>query len=91
MLSPNLASRLADSFAYLDFTLPTVEENLALDEALLLAAEERGGVPVLRVWESPVTTVVLGAVDDIEALTTGLSGKIWQKIRMLDSGRVARA
>ena len=61
MLSPNLASRLADSFAYLDFTLPTVEENLALDEALLLAAEESGGGPVLRVWESPVTTVVLGA------------------------------
>ncbi len=27
--------------------------------------------------------VVLGAVNEIETLTTGLSGKIWQKIRML--------
>ena len=28
--------------------------------------------------------VVLGAVNEIEALTTGLSGKIWQKIRLLE-------
>lgn len=28
--------------------------------------------------------VLLGAVNEIETLTTGLSGKIWQKIRMLD-------
>lgn len=28
--------------------------------------------------------VVLGAVNEIEALTTGLSGKIWQKIRLID-------
>ena len=28
--------------------------------------------------------VVLGAVDEIETLTTGLSGKIWQKIQLLD-------
>ena len=28
--------------------------------------------------------VVLSAVNEIETLTTGLSGKIWQKIRMLD-------
>ncbi|MDQ3244070.1 MAG: hypothetical protein M3Q09_10110 [Gemmatimonadota bacterium] len=27
--------------------------------------------------------VVLGAVNEVETLTTGLSGKIWQKIRML--------
>jgi hypothetical protein len=27
--------------------------------------------------------VLLGAVDEIESLTTGLSGKIWQKIRLL--------
>ena len=32
--------------------------------------------------------VVLGAVDEIETLTTGLSGKIWQKIQLLDTGRV---
>lgn len=29
-------------------------------------------------------TAVLGAVDEVETLTTGLSGKIWQKIIMLD-------
>ena len=29
--------------------------------------------------------VVLGAVNEIEALATGLSGKIWQKIRLLDT------
>ena len=28
--------------------------------------------------------VVLSAVDEIEGLTTGLQGKIWQKIRLLD-------
>jgi hypothetical protein len=30
-------------------------------------------------------SVVLQAVDEVETLTTGLSGKIWQKIMMLDS------
>jgi lipoate-protein ligase A len=45
----------------LDLTLPTLEENLALDEALLLAAEagERG--EILRLWEWPKHAVVLGA------------------------------
>jgi len=28
--------------------------------------------------------VVLDAVNDVETLTTGLSGKIWQKIMILD-------
>jgi hypothetical protein len=32
--------------------------------------------------------VLLGAVDEIETLTTGLSGKIWQKIQLLDARRV---
>jgi lipoate---protein ligase len=45
---------------YLDRTLPTLAENLALDEALLLAAEA-GGPEVLRVWEWPTCAVVLGA------------------------------
>lgn len=36
--------------------------------------------------------ILLGAVDEIETLTTGLSGKIWQKIQLLNSGTVtARA
>jgi lipoate---protein ligase len=52
--------------ALLDLTLPTPEENLALDEALLNEAEEAGGRgenlrEVLRCWESPVRFVVLGS------------------------------
>jgi lipoate-protein ligase A len=45
---------------FLDLTLPTPEENLALDEALLLTAEADGAVEYLRVWESPCYFVVLG-------------------------------
>lgn len=45
----------------LDLTLPTPAENLALDEALLLAAEEAGGSEVLRLWELPTVAVVVGA------------------------------
>lgn len=44
----------------LDLTLPTPIENLALDEALLEELEERGGHPVLRLWESDRHFVVLG-------------------------------
>ena len=33
--------------------------------------------------------VVLGAVNEIETLATGLSGKIWQKIRLLDTANPA--
>jgi hypothetical protein len=33
--------------------------------------------------------VVLGAVNEIETLATGLSGKIWQKIRLLDTANSA--
>ncbi|MEQ8849096.1 lipoate--protein ligase family protein [Botrimarina sp.] len=40
----------------LDLTLPTPEENLALDEALLVD----GAPPTLRLWESPTVFVVLG-------------------------------
>jgi lipoate-protein ligase A len=45
---------------FLDLTLPSLEENLAFDEALLLQAEEGGG-EWLRVWEWPAFAVVLGA------------------------------
>ncbi len=44
----------------LDLTLPTLAENLALDEALLLEAEA-GGSEVLRLWEWRSPAVVLGA------------------------------
>ncbi len=45
----------------LDFTAGTLAENLALDEALLLAAEEEGAPPVLRIWEPTSLAVILGA------------------------------
>ena len=41
-------------------TLPTVEENLALDEALLLLAEEGKAPETLRLWEARSPFVVLG-------------------------------
>lgn len=46
---------------WLDRTLPGIAANLALDEALLLEAEDAGGPPTLRFWESPDWAVVLGA------------------------------
>ena len=52
---------MTDAFHYLDATLATAPENVALDEALLVEAEERGGPPVLRVWELDHLAVVLGA------------------------------
>jgi lipoate-protein ligase A len=45
----------------LDLTLPAPAENLALDEALLLAAEDGTGGEVLRLWESPTYAVVVGS------------------------------
>lgn len=45
----------------LDLTLPTPAENIALDEALLDAAEEgQSPAEILRFWESPQPLVVLG-------------------------------
>ena len=52
----------------LDLTLPSPAENLALDEALLLALNDQAArgpdapppVETLRFWESPVRFVVLG-------------------------------
>jgi lipoate-protein ligase A len=53
----------------LDATLDSLEESLALDEALLLDAEQ-GGPEVLRLWEWPSPAVVLGAgcrlADDVD-------------------------
>jgi lipoate-protein ligase A len=45
----------------LDVTLPSVAENLALDEAMLIVADEGRGPPVLRFWEPRDYAVVLGA------------------------------
>lgn len=44
----------------LDLTLPTLAENLALDESLLLDAVA-GAPPVLRLWKWPSFAVVMGA------------------------------
>ncbi len=44
---------------YLDLTLPGAADNLALDEALLLSAEEGSGGEVLRLWEHPDLVAVL--------------------------------
>ncbi len=49
------------SMHYLDATLATAAENVALDEALLVEAEERGGPPILRIWELGHNAVILGA------------------------------
>ena len=45
----------------LDLTFPTPEENLACDEALLDAAEERSGAETLRFWESSLYFIALGS------------------------------
>ena len=59
-------SRLGDTFSfrgdvkYCDLTLPTAEENLACDEALLELCESGGVDGVLRFWECGQYFVVLG-------------------------------
>lgn len=50
---------------FVDLTLPSPEENLALDEALLLQAEADQGGEVLRLWEWPTLAVVIGAAGRI--------------------------
>jgi lipoate-protein ligase A len=54
----------------LPLTLPTPPENLALDEALLLEAEDGTAGEVLRLWEWPHAAVVLGSAcrlaDDVD-------------------------
>jgi len=58
---------------YLDLTLPTPEENLALDEALLEEAEAAaaaggmGGGETLRLWEAPKPAVVVGRSSRVES------------------------
>ena len=52
---------------YLDLTLPTAAENLALDEALLEVAEAAGApTEMLRLWESPQPLVVVGRSSRID-------------------------
>ena len=46
---------------WLDRTLTGVHANLALDEALLVEADQLGGTALVRVWELPTIAVVMGA------------------------------
>ena len=46
---------------FLELTLPTFADNIALDEALLLTCAAGQTRPVLRVWEWQRPAVVLGA------------------------------
>jgi lipoate-protein ligase A len=49
------------AISFLALCLPSLTANLALDEALLLEAEDGHGGEVLRIWEWPTPAVVLGA------------------------------
>lgn len=51
---------------FLDLTLSTVESNLALDEALLRAADAGELGEVLRIWEVSQLAVVVGRASRIE-------------------------
>lgn len=51
----------AEAMTFLDRTFPTIEQDLAADEALLARADDRDGPPALRLWEPPRVAVVLGA------------------------------
>lgn len=69
---------------FLNLTMPTLPENLALDEALLLEAENGVGREVLRVWNWPSPAVVLGAAgviaDDVHVSNCERDGvAIWRR------------
>jgi lipoate-protein ligase A len=58
---------VTDAIGFIDLTLGTLSENLALDELLPALADEENAGPTLRLWEWPEYAVVLGAgcrVDD---------------------------
>jgi lipoate-protein ligase A len=72
------------AFRVLDLTLPSPEENLALDEALLDELDTHGGDPVLRFWESDRYFVVLGPsgrlIDDVDVAACQLdSVPVWRR------------
>ncbi len=51
----------------IDLTLPTLAENLAFDEVLLLEADEGAANESLRFWEWPNPAVILGAGGNLAA------------------------
>jgi lipoate-protein ligase A len=56
---------------FLDRTLEGIAANLAFDESMLQEVEDEGLPPILRIWESPVPAVILGA-----------SGRIGEDVRV---------
>ena len=76
---------------YLELTLPTPTENLALDEALLDDAEAaRGPVETLRVWESPEMVVVVGRSSQVEReVNSGLCRELGIPVLRRPSGGAA--
>lgn len=67
-----------------DMTQPELGRYLDYCSELLSVASKLSAL-LVQYFNDPV---LLGAVDEIETLTTGLSGKIWQKIQLLDGRRV---
>jgi lipoate-protein ligase A len=63
---------------FVDLTAPSLAANLALDEALLLAAEQPPDGEWLRVWEWPRPAVILGAgcslSDDVDEAACAADG-----------------
>lgn len=63
---------------FLHLTLGSAAENLALDEALLLQAEEAASGPLLRLWEWPQLAVVLGTgcrlAEDVDSAACAADG-----------------
>jgi len=63
---------------FLNLTLPSLNDNLALDEALLLVAEAGTGGEVLRCWAWKRPAVVLGAggivADDVDEAACAAGG-----------------
>ncbi len=67
-----------------NMTAPELGRYLDYCSELLSVASKLAAL-LVQYFDDPV---LLGAVDEIETLSTGLSGKIWQKIQMLDTGRI---
>jgi lipoate-protein ligase A len=76
---------------YLNLTLPTTAENLALDAALLDEAESADRpCETLRVWQSPVTAVVVGRSSRVaEEVDLEACARLGVDVRRRDSGGAA--
>jgi hypothetical protein len=82
LLSPEMPD--TSSSPERSMTAPELGRYLDYCSELLSVASKLAAL-LVQYFDDPV---LLGAVDEIETLTTGLSGKIWQKIQMLDNGRI---